>query len=81
MSAPVCAPDLRRGAQPKSSALDEPGGNHTVDDAKDLRNHFRLGGKEVAKLIGHTEHPLANRALWKDLIDQVGGTVRLYEKA
>ena len=80
VTAPDCAPDLLRGAQPKSCPFDEPGGDHAVDYAKDLRDYLGLSREE--NLIGVTRLGLdlqkssiqsATGHEGLELLDDVGG--------
>ena len=46
------------------------------EDAEDLAGELRVVGTAVSEWIGQRQHPLANRHLWQDSIDQVRGGIR-----
>lgn len=66
---------LRTGFHCEASTFDEPGADYSVNDGKDFRDHRRLSSKKVSQLIRYTQHPLTNRAIGEDVIDQMGSTV------
>lgn len=63
------------GGDGESGLVDEVCGDRAVHHTQDPAQYLRLGGEQEAQRVGEGQHPLANRLLGKDMIDQMRGAL------